>query len=439
MITEAAAMPPLAQSQTNSNPLYPWIVVFTASLFFFWTFIQVNSFDTLTPYLLQTFSVNAHQLGNLSASYFYAEVLMVFPAGILLDRVSTRLLILITMGIGILSTLGFAYTNNLQMANYVHALAGLSAAFCFLSALRLAVRWFPPRQLALVSGLIVTMAMIGGVAAQTPMRILCEAVGWRQAVVYDAGLGVAIWILIAFLVRDYPSDYNHTQEGDNQQLHNLGFWHSIGLTLGNTQNWLAGLYTALLNLPLALLGALWGELFLKQAHHFSYTTASYAIDALFIGTIIGSPVFGWFSDHLGKRKLPMLGGVILSLAVMVVIMQLSTPSITTLVSLFFVLGFITSCQVISYPLIAESNSPLLTGTALAVATIIIIGSYAVFQPLFGWLLDLHWDGHMLDNVRLYSRANFDLALMLIPASFIVALIASFFIKETFCKQKESVE
>jgi MFS family permease len=118
------------------------------------------------------------------------------------------------------------------------------------------------------------------------------------------------------------------------------------------------------------------------------------------------------------------------------IIYIPTLSLTQLIILFFALGFITSANVISYPTIAESNPKILTATSVSIVSICAIGGYAVFQPLFGWIMDSHWAGQMQGAARVYSAADYHFAITLLPVMFAVALIAAIFIRETRCKPME---
>lgn len=421
-----------SQHTLEATPL-AWLVVMTASLFFFWEFMQLNMFNTLNPYLMRDFNITATQLGYFSGTFTIAEVIFLFPAGVMLDHFSTKKLILTAMSFGIGGTIAFAFAHNFWFACFTHLIAGFGAAFCFLACMKLATRWFPPRRLALVTGMIVTVAMVGGVVSQTPMELLILKYGWRQAVMIDASVGILIFALIAWIIKDCsPNELAHEAESQHQ-LEQLGFWPSIRLALSNKQNWLCGIYTSLLNLPLAVLGALWGQLYLSQMHHINFVQASVPTSMLFFGTIFGSPILGAISDKVGRRKAPMIFCAVISLALVWLIMNMQHPSLMTLNILFFILGFITSSQVIGYPTIAESNPHHLTGTSVGVASVLIIGSYPIFQTLFGWLMDKNWNGTIVNGIRMYSPENYHLAMLVIPAGFVIGLIAALFIKETYCE------
>jgi predicted MFS family arabinose efflux permease len=148
-----------------------WIVVLTAALFFFYVFIQLNLPIGINRQLMQSFNLDATGLGMLASVFFWANALFLFPAGILLDRYSPKKLLQMAVTSNIIGTYIFASAHNYFFAASGRFICGLGAAFCFLSCIRLASRWFPPQRMALVTGLIVTMAMIGGLIAQSPLNI----------------------------------------------------------------------------------------------------------------------------------------------------------------------------------------------------------------------------------------------------------------------------
>jgi len=430
-------MTSLQQTLSNSEIQYtqkswrPWIVVFSAALFFFYEFIQLNMSSSLEPELLSDFGLTAAQLGNLSAAYFYGNLLFIFPAGILLDKVSTRRMLLIAMVLCAGGTLAFSLTHSVLLAGVFRFATGIGGAFCMLSCIRLASRWFPPHRMALITGLVVTFAMFGGMMSQGPLTELILKYGWRDALMMDAALGVVFLVFILSFVQDYPPGYQ--MDETNEELSLQSFWQTLRRSLLSAQNWLAGIYTCLLNAPIFLLGAIWGTAYLTQVHNLPREQAAWINSMLFLGTIVGSPIVGWLSDRIRQRRLPMIAGAIVSLAVSLVLLYTPILTPTDLLILFFILGFTTSTQVLSYPIVAEQNPKALTATSVSVISFCCVASGAVFQPLFGWLMDLHWDGSMTGQVPLYAGADYHLGLLIIPIGFAVGLIAALLIRETNAK------
>jgi len=355
---------------------------------------------------------------------------LLFPAGILLDRFSTRRILIACMAVCSFATLGFGLAPNIWFAGVCRGLIGVTAAFGLLSAIQLASRWFQAEKMALVIGLVVTLAMVGGMISQTPIAYLVEHLGWRRAIVVNAGFGFLLLIAMIAFVREYPRGYQEAFQIQQAELAALGFWRSIYHVLKNAQNWLCGLYTSLMNFPIFVLAAVWADMYLMQTRGFTKEKASLIVSMIYFGMIIGCTCIGWISDRMRSRKRPMIVCALLALVFVFAIMYTPHMSFMEGILLFFLLGLVISGQILSYPLIAELNPPYLTGSAEGVAAVLIMaGGY--FQPVFGWLLDWRWQHAMKNGIRFYSVHDYNLAMWMLPAAFIISLVIAFFIKDSY--------
>ncbi len=430
---EAEVQPTHSPQKATSRS---WIVVLVASLFFFYEFIQMNVFDSISTSLMHAFNIDAAKLGDLSSFYFIANVVFLFIAGSLLDRFSTRRVILTALAICILGTGLFSFAHSFGWACFFRFLTGIGSAFCFLSVIRLATRWFPPKRMALVTGLIVTMAMFGGWVSQTPMEMLAHAVDWRVALQIDAVAGVCFFLLILAVVKDYPVDHQRVHLQEQKQIHDIGFFKSLYLAFFRLQNWFVGLYVCFMNLPVGLLGGLWGVLYLTNTHDVSRVHASEVSSMLFIGTMIGSPIVGWISDKIQMRRPPMLAGALLSLGLISFVIFYPDLSFHTLFWLFLLIGVCSSTQIIGYPLVAENSIRMITAMSVSVVNISVQGGSAIFQPFFGYLLDNRMLARAHEISTKYMPSDFNWAMWIFPIGFVLAILIVFALPETRCKQKE---
>lgn len=406
--------------------LMAWVVCLSAGLFFLYEFFQLNIFDVINQPLRDEFHIDAAQLSWMSSAYLWADILFLLPAGIILDRFSTRTVILSAMFVCVLGTVGFALTDSFLLASFCHFLSGIGNAFCFLSCVVLVSHWFPPRRQALVIGSLVTMAFVGGMMAHTPFAYLYELFGWRRALLIDGAVGAVLLLWISWIVRDRPEDSPAKKQNSQGEIIS-GFVNA----LSNRQNWLAGFYTSFLNLPIMVLCALWGASYLQVVHHLSEMAASNVVSLIFMGSVIGCPLAGWLSDSQGRRKPLMIVGAIATLITVLPLFLHNSLSQLTLSILFFALGFFTSTQVISYPLIAESNPAENTGASTGIASVIIMGGGGVGQVLFGWLM-AH---HAKISITTYNVADFQFAMWMFPITAVVALIAALMTRETYANAK----
>jgi sugar phosphate permease len=270
---------------------------------------------------------------------------------------------------------------------------------------------------------MITIGMLGGVVAQRPFSLFAEHFSWRQALLIDALIGIGLFAVIFTFVKDAPS---HVKVAKEQS---LPFFQGVKRSVLNFHNICCGLFTSFLNMPLMVISAVFGSLFLTQVHHIELTTASTIVSMICMGTIVGSPLFGWASDKIGHRLPLMIFGGLSSIALFALILNLPHPTPQTFAALFFALGFLTSTQTLGYPAITENNPQELTGTSMGVAAVIIMGLPALIQPLAGKLLDWNWDGTMVDGTPLYAASDFHLAFLIFPIGFAISLLTLLKIKD----------
>ncbi len=423
-----------AEQYKECNPvvkssILPWVICFTSSFFFFYSFIQGTMFASIADHIMRDFHIQADKMTYLSSIYYLSNVIFLFVAGAMLDRFSAKKMILAAMLLSVLSTFLLAYSYSFYLALFCRFVTGIGSAFCFIGPIRIASRWFPPKRMALVTGAIVTMAMTGGMLAQYPLTKLVAHVGWRDALMMVGWLGMSMFVIMVFCIKDKPADV--VLEKNKK----MGVLTAAKKAYLNSQTLRAAFYASLMNMVVAVFGAMMGSLYLMQRLGVNKEDAAMINSLLFLGAILGGPFIGWCSDKLGLRVWPMKVGACVSLLVVFVVLYVPV-SLNTMAVLFFLLGFLTASQVISYALVAESNSPAITATAVSAVSILTQGGYIIYQNLFSVLLLKHGGMHMSDGVPVYSLGDYQTAAMIFPLGLGLALWAVLKLKETYCKQSQ---
>jgi MFS family permease len=401
----------------------PYIVCFTAALFFAYELMQLHMMNAIGPMVMKDLNLNAANFGLLSSTYLLADVIFLIPAGIILDRFSTRKVILIAMVLCVIGTFGLAVAPTFKVACFMHFVSGIGNAFCFLSCIMLVTRWFSASKQSLIIGLVITTGMLGGFIAQSPFAKLAQVLSWRRALMVDGVIGMFILALVALFVFDKEKIVPTKNESAGAFL--------IGLKkcFFNTQNIACGLYISFMNMPLMIIGAVYGSLFLTQVHGISLIEASFAISMICVGTIVGSPVFGHYGDKYNNKKMLMAAGSILSVAVFFAIMFTPSASMVSLMTLFALLGFFTSSQVLGYPLITEGSEKSLTGTSTSIAAVIIMGLPMFLGPFAGKIMDSLSIVNPYTGITSFPNESFLIAFLIFPIGFLIALLLLSLIKE----------
>lgn len=409
--------------------IYPCIVWVLAASFFFYKYLIQVSPSVMTDDLMQTFNVHAAGLGNLSAFYFYAYLIMQIPVGMMLDRFSPRLLTTAAIFLCSISTFIFSQTDVFWIACLSRAFMGAGAAFAAVSCFKLAAVWFSPKRFALVSGMFMTAAMLGAVGGQMPLSVLVQKAGWRSALEIVAAIGMVLGVVYFLIIRDKTSQ--STKEEPAKQ--SAGF--SLGQIIYNKQTWVLSLYSGLAFSPVSVFGGLWGVPFLEKAYHLSRTDAALAISCIFIGFAAGAPFWGWFSDYMQRRKPVLLISTCSALVSLLFVLYGVNLNLSIVMAALFFFGFTSSGFFTSFAMIRELFSLVLVATVLGIMNTFNSIFEALFEPLVGFILDATWEGAVAHGAHQFSLHSYHLSLFLLPGALILALTSLLFVEETHCRVK----
>lgn len=410
---------------------YPWIIWTIAASFFFYKYLIQVSPSVMTGDLMQAFHVNGAGLGNLSAFYFYAYLVMQIPVGIMLDRYSPRLLTTAAILLCSVSTFIFSQTSVLWLACLSRAFMGVGAAFAAVSCFKLAAVWFPPKRFALISGMFMTAAMLGAVGGQMPLSILVEQFGWRAALQMIALLGIMLAFIYYAILRDKPTA--NTQAPSSHE----AIFPLLLRIIKNRQAWALSLYSGLAFAPVSVFGGLWGVPFLVEAYSLSRNDAALAVSCIFIGFAAGAPFWGWFSDALGRRKPILFVGTFTALISLLIVIYMPNQRLSMLCSWLFIFGFSASGFFTSFAIIRELFPVFLAATVLGIMNTFNSVFEALFEPLVGVCLDWMWDGRLTHGMHQFSLHGYHVALFLLPLSLVGSLLSLVMIQETYCQEAPS--
>lgn len=407
--------------------IYPWIIWTLAASFFFYKYLIQVSPSVMTDELMQAFDIHGAGLGNLSAFYFYAYLIMQIPVGILLDKFSPRLLTTAAIFLCSISTFLFAHSSSLWLACVCRALMGAGAAFAAVSCFKLAALWFSPKRFALVSGMFMTAAMLGAVGGQVPLSLLVHKVGWRNALELVGILGLFLGTVYYLILRDKKQPLVHHSAQKDQPIYRF---RDI---ISNKQAWILSLYSGLAFAPVSVFGGLWGVPFLVTAYNLSRTDAAMAISCIFIGFAAGAPFWGWFSDYIQRRKIVLFTGTCSALIALLIVLYSSNQTLYGLMFFLFAFGFGTSGFFTSFAMIRELFSISLVATVLGIMNTFNSVFEALFEPLVGVILDWTWEGQVVEGMHYFSLRSYHWSLSLLPGALIAALVCLLCIKETYCR------
>lgn len=415
-----------------------WSVWGTAAFFYLAGFYLRVSPAVMTTELMRAFHMTAADLGNLSAVYFYPYVAMQIPTGVLVDSWGARRLLMLGSLFAAIGMFIFGTTSNFAVASIGRGLVGAATAVGWVVTLKLATHWFPPHRFAMVSGLGLLMGNVGALVAQVPLRLAVERFGWREVAIASGAIVLCIAALAGALVKNDPRDDDYESYAP-QELHSTtrvstwtlfkGFRHVFAYR--NT--WLIFLAQGGFVGSMIAFTGLWGPQYIRTRYSVPATTASAVCSVMIVCWAVASPLCGYFSDRICRRKPIYLAGAVAAACGWAILFLVPLP-LAAFVPISAVTSFACGAVIIGFAYAKESVPVHFLGTISGAINVGNMIGPMILQPAIGRVLDRQWTGQLANGLRVYSAGAFQSGFFLIIGWAVLTACLIAFTEETNCRQ-----
>jgi MFS family permease len=220
------------------------------------------------------------------------------PAGLLLDRYGSRVLIVAGAALMAAGQLALALTTSLPVAIGARAVVGLGDALTFISVLRLVPHWFAPRRVPLLTQLTGICGQLGQVLSAVPFLALLTGTTWATAYISVAAFGTLAMVLALAIVKDTPHGRIVAAET-----------MSVRATLASVKTvWLRpgtrlGFFTHMgSQFSVTVFALMWGVPYLTVAQGQSTTVTGALLTISVVAAISAGIVIGIFTARLPHRR-----------------------------------------------------------------------------------------------------------------------------------------
>lgn len=363
-----------------------------------------------------------NHIGAMISAYYVAYALMALIAGVLLDRYGARRTIPVGIAVVAVGCLIFAQGSELAgMVGFV--LQALGAIFAFIGSSYVAARYLPARMLAMFIGFTQCLGMAGAAFGSKPVHMAIDPAGglhlaWQHIWVLFACAGAVLAILTWLIM---PRD-----AGDSESHHGAlslaSIIHPFKIVFGNVQSWLAGIIGGLLFLPTTIGALVWATSFLHGGEHMSMSAAASDAAMVPIGWVIGCPLLGYISDRMGRRKPVLIVGALVMLAAGLTAIYLPAGTLPRF-SVALLLGISSGAAMIPFSIMKEVNPPEVKGTAAGTMNFLVFVMTGIMSPFISRLM-------LPNQAAPLILSQFQTAFLPLVGGVIVAIILSFFLRET---------
>jgi sugar phosphate permease len=344
------------------------------------------------PDLQRAFSLDAVELGLLTALYLWPFALMQPIAGVLVDAFGARRTVTIFLVIAGTGQVVFALAPSFSVALLGRALSGLGAATLYVGAAQIMTRWFRSSEFGTLTGAWTSVANLGGLTAAGPLAASIALVGWRTSL---GTVGVTVLVtalLVHIFVRDTPGELKLPAsaeiDGDRRAGPTLSVWQGMLIVLQTPNTWLLGGYAVLLFGTMTMMQGLWAVPYLMDSYGHTQQQAANMLTLWAVGLIAGCTLWGFVAETIvpSRKAVVLMGAVVYGvLWAVLAIWPSGLPAGVRWLAMFWG-GFFASTWIPAYAQLKDSVPPRVVATAMGILNLFFWAGGAVYQQISGLIL-----------------------------------------------------
>jgi MFS transporter, ACS family, D-galactonate transporter len=307
-----------------------WFIVVLAFFAILTNYMDRANLAIALPYMNGELHLTSGESGLILGAFFWTYALFQVPAGILVDRLGSRVVFAGAVVWWSLFTMATTIARGTFSLLGIRLLLGVGEAGAFPAATKLVERWFPATERGLASG-IYDCGARGGTLIAIP---LCSAVihtwGWRASFIVTGAIGL-VWVIVwLFVATEYPAQNKRTNQAEVRLIGNVDAsgprgeqakinWLNL---LGSRMVWAMAIGFACQGYVIYFF-ITWYPTYLVKERGFSLLQLGVFGILPGLAGLVGSWFGGWLSDRIARSSFGLNAGrkfcIVLGMAMSAVI------------------------------------------------------------------------------------------------------------------------
>jgi len=424
----------MTSDSTDKALRYRWFIFWILAFAYIMVYFHRLCPAVLALDMMKDLKTGGALIGFLGAAYFYPYALMQLPAGLLSDSWGPRRTITLFFCLAFLGSVLLALAPSVFLAIVGRTLVGIGVSMLFVPTMKVLAEWFRPREFATMTGILMAMGGVGSLIAAAPLAALSSWIGWRSSFMAVGVFTLLLAILVWLFVRDRPSDFGwptlHESKAPSGGA--PGLMQGVKKVLTYRYFWFLGVWFFFTLGIFFSFGGLWGGPFFMQVYGLTKGEASRILSMIAVGMVVGSPLLSYLSDRVFRGRKPVIMLSSLILLGITALLAFFTQHMSVPVLYLLVLGlgiFSSAIVVIGFTTAKELFPVYMAGTSTGLINLFPFAGGAVFQPLLGYILQLHAQPN-----GTFSVEGYRLAFLVLFGCAVVSVISTFFLRETISRE-----
>ncbi|MDP1575059.1 MAG: MFS transporter [Coxiellaceae bacterium] len=414
-------------SYQNKSLVFGWFICLLGALFYTYEYLLRIEPGIMVNDLSHHFALDATGVGLLASAYYWAYTPLQLVVGLVLDRFGARHTLLSALLFCILGTFIFGFVDNVWIAGTGRFMTGVGSAFAFVGSLKLCADWLPKKYFSFFAGLCTSLGMLGAMFGETAMSYTVDHLSWHPVITDSLWLGIILFsIFFLFII-----EKNETTKKEPIR---FAFLFQNVFKIARSKKILqAGFIGCALYLSLSVLGEQWGNSYIQKIFNIRAESASYFVDMIFLGWLIGSPIQGILSEKLKSRRCVLIIGCVLSLVTFLplIICPLALSK-GVFALLLFLFSFFCSAEINCFAVGHDVVDHALTATAVGFMNACIMVGGMIIQPFFAFCLDFFASNINTVHANMHhTLSDYQHALWIIPIFLVIACVFAWRMEDSY--------
>ncbi len=412
----------MSENNTGSRVYLAWLIT---TMFFFYQYMVRVFPNIISNEIFKTFKITAEEFGTLGSIYSLTYGIVQIPIGFLLDRVKIKKISLGAILLCIVGVIMFGMAQSFQMMQLGRVITAIGSGAALGITLKVISANFSGANRGILSGLTLTIGVIGPILGGKIFEYVLRSHDWRIAITIIGMSGFILFLLTLVGVKNIRYSVGG---GFRETLSGIRHVFSLPVLLYSV---IAGGTYA----PVCVFADLWGSRFLSSKFGILETESVNISLSLYVGVAIGSLLLPFFAEKIRRLNLVIVVTLLCNSALFCIMIfsdQLDTKHLYVLVGL---IGFFCGAEMICFNAAWYIVPESATGLAVGVINSFSIIFNAAFQHVVGMLMDMMWDRQVdAEGIRIYSQDHFTLAISSVPivlmSCFLISLLLMRRIRKT---------
>jgi MFS family permease len=388
---------------TNGKPepttLYRWLVLFFISMAMFGNYYIYDSISPLADLLKSQLGFSDADIGLLNAIYSIPNIFMVLIGGYIIDKIGTKKASILFSALCMIGAVITASQGKLITMATGRLIFGLGAESLIVAVTTVIAKWFKGKELSFAFGLNLTIARLGSFAAlNSPTLAKSFFTSWQKPLFISVAAGVisVLAVIIYFGMESQASKrYTLASAGDVDAIP-IGTFFSTVRQINKSSFWFITLLCVTFYSAIFPFQTFAVKFFIEH-HGISREMAGFTSSFITFAAMIGTPLFGFMIDRIGKRASLMMIGSILLIPVYLLLIYTRLHPLIPMAMMGVAFSLIPAAMWPSVALIIEQKR---LGTAYGLMTMIQNIGLAGFNLLIGNVND--WTGGYTAGMWIFS-------------------------------------